>query len=311
MPDERIVGAISSAEGIIHTFNSWKERAENKGINRKQFFIDQLKKQLTALADQLKIELDGVPIVISGMVSSSIGMQEIPYAQLPFAVDGNGAKTVTVDATDEFPNQVTLISGATNGEDVIRGEETQIIGIVKLLNLQQQEAILILPGTHSKHLYIRQGELIDIQTYMTGEVFSLLNTHSILKDSVSIGNVTQLSTEDADAFKLGVSKSISANILNDLFTVRTNQLFNKLNKEQNFFYLSGLLIGAELKHLGKKDNLPLILCSGNSLYKLYQMALAELDLKQSVTVSADNIDQATIAGQIIVFEKNNITNNNN
>jgi 2-dehydro-3-deoxygalactonokinase len=305
MPGQSIVGGIASDDGIIRTYNSWKENAEQKGISRKQFFLDQLKRQITVLANKLQLNLDGVTVIISGMASSSIGMVEMPYALLPFAIDGSNAAIQKIEG--DFPNPVLLISGISSGEDVVRGEETQLIGIASLLKLQKKEAILILPGTHSKHLHIKNGGLVNIQTYMTGEVFSLLINHSILKDSVAPGDINELSEGDIDAFKSGVERSSSFNILSNLFTVRTNQLFDKLNKQHNFFYLSGLLIGTEISRLRDNGGIPLILCGGSNLYRLYELALQELRLfEQTSVISADSVDEATIAGQIIIAEKNDI-----
>jgi 2-dehydro-3-deoxygalactonokinase len=244
------------------------------------------------------------------MASSSIGMQELPYANLPFTVNGSKANVQVFDAREDFLHKVVLISGVKSNEDVMRGEETQLVGIITLLNLQQQETTLILPGTHSKHLHIKDGELVNLQTFITGELFSVLVNHSILKDSVEINAAAEFSDDDIAGFKLGLKKSLDNNMLNNLFTVRTNQLFNKLNRRQNFYYLSGLLIGSEINYFRGKKNMPLILCSGSNLYELYKLALTEFDLlKQTTIISADTIHQATIAGQIIIFEKNTFTAN--
>lgn len=305
MPGEQIVSEVSSEDGVTRTFNAWKTTAADKEITRKQYFLNQLKKQTNILAVKSGIKLDGITILISGMASSTIGMQEMPYASLPFAIDGSKASIQYFDIQEDFPSKVILISGARSDEDVMRGEETQLVGAAKLLGLQQQEAVLILPGTHSKHLHIKAGQLINIQTFMTGELFSLLINHSILKDSVELNEVTDFSKSDIEAFKAGINKSLEFNVLHNLFTVRTNQLFNKFNKKQNSLYLSALLIGTELNHLTKKENTPLILCSGNNLHGLYKLALQELGLLTRTTLfSADKMIQATIAGQVTIFQNN-------
>jgi 2-dehydro-3-deoxygalactonokinase len=303
MPGQDVIGEVSSDDGVTRTFNSWKTHAADKGITRKQYFFDQLKKQKTILAAKLSIKLDGVTIIISGMASSSIGMQELPYAILPFDVNGISASIHVFAAADNFPNQVVLISGVKSEDEVMRGEETQLIGLSALLNLQQKEAILVLPGTHSKHLHINNGKLLSIKTFMTGELFSLLTHQSILKDSVDESGGAELSADEKDAFKLGFKKAADANILNSLFTVRTNQLFAKLNKRQNFYFLSGLLIGTEINHLCDKKNVPLILSCGGNLYELYKLALQGLGLLERTTVvSADAIVKATITGQVIIYQ---------
>ena len=145
---------------------------------------------------------------------------------------------------------------------------------------------------------------------MTGELFNLMANHSILKDSVDSSGTSDFSENNIDAFKLGLRESCSSNVLNGLFTVRTNQLFNRLSKQQNSFYLSGLLIGTEMKHLLEKENWQLVLCSGSNLSRYYKIAIEELHLTDRTDiVPSDLIDKAAITGQIRVFE-NQATNFN-
>ncbi|AUD04318.1 2-dehydro-3-deoxygalactonokinase [Spirosoma pollinicola] len=302
----QLIGEIRSSEGVASTFTDWKMNGESQGIVRAQFFRQQLKRQVDLLSTKVAGNLAGIPIIVSGMASSSIGMEEVPYATLPFPVDGSRASTKRLSAQPDFPHDITLISGVQTQHDVMRGEETQLIGLLALLDIQHytpEVSILIFPGTHSKHIYIQHQQVIDFQTFMTGEVFNLMAMNSILKDSVSLTERNTFSTNELDAFKLGVNESNSPSILNSLFRVRTNQLFGKLTKTENALYLSGLLIGAELKTLVDQEQWQLILCSGNNLYELYKLAMEELQLSErTTTISADLIDQATIAGQVKIAQ---------
>lgn len=101
-----------------------------------------------------------------------------------------------------------------------------------------------------------------------------------------------------------MQKSKETGILNGLFTVRTNQLFDKLDKKQNAFYLSGLLIGEELNYLLKHPQLPLMLCGGSNLHEFYKMAIEELNLMAHTTIaSIDLVDKAAMAGQNLIFKR--------
>ena len=266
-------------------------------------------RQIDRLASKTAIDLAGIPIVISGMATSSIGMEEVPYATLPFPTDGSLASTRRFMAQIDFPHDLTLISGVRTQNDVMRGEETQLIGLLDLLNTLQvdvDESILIFPGTHSKHIYIRQQQVIDFHTFMTGELFNLMAYHSILNDSVEPTDLQTLSISDIRAFTAGIN-SADSSVLNDLFKVRTNQLFNKLSKKENALYLSGLLIGDELKTLKKQPGWQLILCSGNNLYELYKLAMDVLQLSdRTTTISASLIDKATMAGQVKIAQNQHV-----
>ena len=304
--DQQLVGEITSQEGIASTFTAWKKNSELKGISRDQFFRQQLKKQVSTLADTVAINLDGVPIIISGMASSSIGMDEVPYATLPFPVDGSQASVKRLDSQEDFPHDILLISGVCSEHDVMRGEETQLIGLLALLDTKEypiNDTIILFPGTHSKHIYIQNQQLINFHTFMTGEVFNLMSHYSILKDSVEPPRSINFAENELDAFKSGIHELNATSILNSLFRVRTNQLFNKLTKRQNALYLSGLLIGSELKTLVDKKNWQLILCSGSNLYELYKLAMHELNLSErTTTISANLLDKATIAGQVKIMQ---------
>jgi 2-dehydro-3-deoxygalactonokinase len=306
--NENVLSEVLTDEGIIYTFNAYQAATTHRQVSRKQYFLEQLTKSLSALADSSAIDISKLDIIISGMASASIGMHELPYANLPFATDGSQAGLQVFESEDSFPHRIILISGVKSQVDAARGEETQLIGLIKLLKLNTHtETIFVLPGTHSKHLQIRDNKLVDIQTFMTGELYNILTHHSILKDSVDTDIPADMRDDDRAAFITGVRNSESANILNRLFSVRTNQLFNKLDKKQNALYLSGLLIGNELASLLKFEDVPLILCSGSSLHKLYKLAFECLGLLNRTTIaSADVISQATIAGQIVIAQNNNV-----
>lgn len=298
-----IVGEVLSSEGVASTFDGWKG-TENSSISKLDYFTDQLKKQVELLEVKTQTSLKGIAIVISGMASSSIGMFEIPYTRLPVNLAWPEPNTHYLNATSYFPHEVVLISGVMSEYDVMRGEETQLFGLSDMLNLTDRESILIFPGTHSKHMQISQNRLVDFQTYMTGEIYNILCSHSILKNSIETMGEWDFSAADVDAFQMGVQDADTEGILKGLFRVRTNQLFKKLGKKENTFYLSGLLIGSELKHLLTENDVQFILCSGNNLSELYKLALGELQLSdRMITVSADEVDRATIAGQIKIFQR--------
>jgi 2-dehydro-3-deoxygalactonokinase len=303
--DHEVVEEVLSEEGIANTYNLWKKDGEHRNVDKLQFFKAKIANAITMLSNKLDMNLANVPIIISGMASSSLGMDDVPYATLPFPVDGSAARYRFFPSEESFPNSVTLVSGVRAEKDVMRGEETQLVGLLSLLDksIAAENAILIFPGTHSKHLYVAQNQLIDLQTFMTGEIFSLMVNASVLKNSVNRMHLSAFSDDNVAAFKAGVQGSVSSNILSSLFSVRTNELFGTLNKEQNFFYLSGLLIGAELKGLHEKASWQLILCSGSNLFEHYKVALEALNLtERTTTIPPALIDRAAVAGQIKIFE---------
>lgn len=308
--DHDVVAEVTSPNGIGAVYNAWQEVHHANQMPRAEYYRSIIATQVAALEKQTGINLTGVSIVLSGMASSSIGMQELPYARLPFALDGAHLGTQHYGYQAGFRHELTLVSGVRSDHDVMRGEETQLIGLGAAMDLSGRDAIFIFPGTHSKHMFVRDGRLIDFKTFMTGEVFNLMANQSILKDSIDHYHQPDFNAEAAGAFRSGIRESGSGNILNALFTVRTNQLFDLMNKRENGMFLSGLLIGYEIRDLAKETSAQLVLCGGGNLYHLYKAAIEALGLAGRATIiPSEIVDRAATMGHIRIFENQYLTLN--
>ena len=285
---------IKTEQGIASTFKLY---TNNKTANdRFSFYRAVLSKHIVKLEHQYGYALDNVTIVVSGMASSSIGMMELPYKQLPFRTDGADILTHTIEASADFKHKIIIISGIKSTTDVMRGEETKLVGCNA--NYNQDEQVFIFPGTHSKHASVKNGIARDFKTYMTGEIFDLLCNKSILSDSVE--------PEDSDTenksnlyFINGVIEGAESNLLHSIFHVRTNQLLKKLSNKENYHYLSGLLIGAELKSLLPNKFSSVTLVSSEAFTGLYLQACHALGINKNL--QQKNADEALINGQSIIF----------
>ncbi len=237
-------------------------------------------------------------------------MKELPYSKVPYNLDSTTANAHVFESTISFKNDVFLISGVRTTKDVMRGEEVQLIGMDSLLRslVVEDDILIILPGTHSKHALIR-NHLIDFETYITGELFALLTENGLLKEAVQASKISDESP-NWDHFIEGVRFSGDTGILQSLFKVRTNELFKKLNKRENYFFLSGLLIGYELRNLKYKTYKALILGCQNGLYDYYKKALEILGLSEHIYLTLPHeIDNFTIQGQVRTYEENLNRNN--
>src|SRR5258706_6223281 len=167
-----------------------------------------------------------------------------------------------------------------------------------------ESVMCIFPGTHSKHIQVQKGKIVDFQTYMTGEVFQVMSQHSILKDTLpAFNNELPINKTDARAFCQGIGHSGVSNLLHTLFTVRSNLLFEYLTKEENFFYLSGLLIGTELRSLKDNGGGRIVLCSGSNVFHLYELAVQELNLlDRTIVMAPDIIDNVAMEGHLKLFQ---------
>jgi 2-dehydro-3-deoxygalactonokinase len=306
-----VLAEYLTKDGVAGTFRNWKEQDE---INRFDFYAEILKNSIKELAKKTSFILDTIPVIVSGMASSSIGMEELPYAELPFESNGSQASVKVFEDFNGKNAPLVLVSGLKSHEDVMRGEEAQLMGLLKLneISIQASEKIVfVFPGTHSKHITVKDRFVIDFQTFMTGEIYNILTEHSILKDSVLSGSGTVLMQPDEiKAFLKGVEISGTSALLHSLFTVRTGQLFGQFTKQQNSFYLSGLLIGSELRQLKDENYDRLVICSGKHLYEHYKRAAEAISLKFNTTyIQPELLDKATIAGQVQIFNATQTTSN--
>jgi 2-dehydro-3-deoxygalactonokinase len=184
-----------------------------------------------------------VPVLASGMIASRQGWVEAPYVQCPAGI-GELASALLQHKTARG-RRIHFVPGlsflAADGvPDVIRGEETQILGEI---NDGEEARLMVLPGTHSKWAVAAAGRIEWFATFMTGELFAVLKQHSIL------GRLMQGDRDDAAAFAKGLAYAGEAGsgLLKRLFSGRTLGLFERLPESGIASYLSGLLIGTEIE----------------------------------------------------------------
>ncbi len=293
VPTLNILAEIRADQGIADTYKLWEAQTHKDRIS---FYMEFLQEQIALLESQAKHSLNGFVVIISGMASASIGMLELPYKQIPVRADEADFNTHIFSPTDNFNHAVVLVSGLCSANDVMRGEETMMAGCNSTTGDAAQ--LFIFPGTHSKHVFVQKGLVVGVKTYMTGEVFDLLSNKSILAASVAAG---KLEISEVKMFRQGVRDSVETNLLNSIFHVRTNQLFGTMDKACNYHYLSGLLIGEELKDLKNTDYNSITIVSSGNLSLPYAQALEVLD---SITeIRQTGAAAALISGQALVFQQ--------
>ena len=188
---------------------------------------------------RLRDRFGDVPFLLAGMIGSNRGWVEAPYLPCPVRVEDLRDSLLWVE-----PGRTAIVPGAcmTGGRaDVMRGEEVQLLGAVAA-GLVAPNALLCLPGTHAKWAHVTDGALAGFRTVMTGEMFALLRAHSLLAPQLS-GEVV-----DGAPFREGVAQGLEEGaLLSDLFGTRARILLGRLRIEDAASYVSGLLLGADLR----------------------------------------------------------------
>lgn len=207
--------------------------------------------------------------LVSGMAGSRQGWREAPYCACPA-----GFAELAAQLSWITPGRIALVPGLsceTRGvPDVMRGEEVQVFGAMALL--QVRDGTFVLPGTHSKWVRVEGGRIVSFATFMSGEFYALLRQHSILSRTLPAEDPPL----DEAAFKRGVLHAQEAgSLLHAAFSTRTLALFDRMDAPALASYLSGLVIGEELRAGGRvADNV--VLVGSAALCARYALALQTL-----------------------------------
>lgn len=228
-------------------------------------------------------------VVMCGMVGSRNGLIEVPYVPAPV-----GSRAWTDHSVSHRAGELdlTIAPGVrglnySDAPDVMRGEETQIFGAFQCdPALMQGHRLLLLPGTHSKWVDVRDGHISRFHTFITGEVFALLRDYSsLLRAGDSEG-------ESEAGFAAGLERGGKAGVAESLFEARSAQLLLGRTLGWGRGFLSGVLIGNEVATIlrARRIHGPVTLIGEPKLSALYRRALA-----------ANEIDTTELDGDLCVI----------
>lgn len=213
----------------------------------------------------------GPPVLMSGMIGSRQGWREAPYVGTPAGAAELARNLAEVEIAPGCRGGIVagvITRAGTGVHDVMRGEETQIVGALDTLG--DGRHTICLPGTHSKWVTVESGRIVAFRTHMTGEAFAILRSHSILGRTMSAAPEF-----DADAFERGVRRAGDpGGLLHHLFGVRAEFLAGELSGDASADYLSGILIGAELRAEHPDNTVNLL--GSRALAERYRIACAAL-----------------------------------
>jgi 2-dehydro-3-deoxygalactonokinase len=221
-----------------------------------------------AAVGEIRERLGDLPMLMGGMIGSNRGWIEAPYVPCPAGLPELAARLRWIEG-----ERAAIVPGVAfdsdGAADVMRGEEVQVLGAYAEGWIGPDSA-LCHPGTHNKWVRLEDGRIAAFRTVMTGELFNLLKEHSILADLLSAP------AEPGPAFEAGVRHGLEQDDLTaELFSVRARTLLGKAPREEAGAYVSGLLIGADLKvGLGFAGEGEIVAMGRPELTHLFRAALA-------------------------------------
>lgn len=243
-----------------------RQSPEGMGTLTPDRFAGVLESHLSALgADQ------GLPVVVAGMAGARAGWIEAPYVDTPAELTDLHLKAVSAPGIDRDVRILPGVCQRTSGaEDVMRGEETQLLGAVAS---GLSDALFCLPGTHSKWVSLEGGRISRFTTVMTGELFQLISRQSILRLSIGDGRAAA----DHPGFAQSVEEALGGDfsLTGRLFSIRAQALLSGADEASAASRLSGLLLGAEIAAMRPRlgDGQRVQLIGSGALTDLYAAAL--------------------------------------
>lgn len=227
-----------------------------------------------------------VPVLAAGMVGSRTGWREVPYVECPADAAAIAAGIMPFESECGLMHFVPGLMQGGSAPDVMRGEEAQIMGALEREPALAVDSLVVLPGTHCKWARIQDGRVTGFTTYLTGELFAMLRDHSIVGRPAR-GAEGGPDASRAAAFRRGLAAaraSGAAGIAGRLFTTRSLFLCGDLAAADSLDYLSGLLVGEELRSvlatLGGSCP-PCVLVGDPALCSRYREACAEFGIESA------------------------------
>jgi 2-dehydro-3-deoxygalactonokinase len=240
---------------------------------------------------------ESLPAILCGMVGSNLGWRAVPYLDCPVNLAELGRNLCLVQDGDAPVWIVPGLRGPgpTAAPDLIRGEETQVLGWLRTEAAQGRQAICH-PGTHAKWVVLEDERLVRFVTFMTGELYAVLSRHSVLR--------SEAVADDEAAFDQGLAAAGDGGALAArIFSARTRVVaaLSPAAPETTASYLSGLLIGAEIAAApalaGLNADEPIVLLGDPGLCRWYARALTRAG-RASRTFDGD---RAVLAGLIALY----------
>ncbi|WP_375450949.1 2-dehydro-3-deoxygalactonokinase [uncultured Devosia sp.] len=209
------------------------------------------REQFAGALTELLADVEGpagrpISVLICGMAGARQGWLEAPYLQAPTDLRALLDGAVHPEMPDArfrptiLPGVCQKMAGSDN---VMRGEETQLLGLAALN--PGFSGVVCMPGTHSKWAQLSGTHIERFATAMTGELFEVLRTHSVLRHSLD-GDLE--GPGRGEGFAVGVQAGLDhpERLLGELFEVRAGSLLSGRQPDWCAGYLSGLLIGSEI-----------------------------------------------------------------
>ena len=241
-------------------------------------------------------------ILASGMITSEFGLCNLPHIKTPAGIDElhDSMHEITIKEISDIPfvfmRGVKTDDEDIDGFDMMRGEETELMGI---MHEKYGECIYVLPGSHSKIIKTdNKGRITFFSTMLTGEMIASLSQHTILKDAVDLG----VNKIDRKYLLKGYEYAKTAGVNKALFKVRIlKNNFNR-SKEEVYSFFIGIILCDEISNIIKSDVETVVLGGKEQIKKAMALILKEKTDKNIIEFDEKKVELSTSVGMVKIYE---------
>lgn len=274
-----------------------------KSIDGNDLLKAEIKRAIEAILDRNSIsENDVVCILASGMITSEFGLCHLEHIKAPAGIRElhDGIERRFLGEITEIPfafiRGVKLDSESFEDFDVMRGEETELMGIIRD---EREMCIYILPGSHSKIIKVDDdGRITDFSTMMTGEMIGALANQTILKDAVDL----EISEINSEYLLMGYDYTEKAGINKALFKTRILKNFQGREKAEVYNFFLGTVLHGEIKRIIENEAKTVVLGGKKQIKNAMAEILKKRDSKKVIILDENTADVSTSIGAVRIFE---------
>ncbi len=272
-----------------------------KSMSGNQELKNGVKQAIQSLLSKHQLaETDITKILASGMITSEFGLCKVDHIVAPAGIEELHATMHETIISEISSVPFVFIRGVkTVGDlsqaDMMRGEETELMGLMEQVG---ENALFVLPGSHSKLIAVENGKIISFSTMLTGEMIAALSQNTILKDAVDLS----VSETDEEYLKKGYWYAKDHGINQALFRVRILKNLFSANKKQTYSFFVGAILQGEMDEIIKAVPETVILGGKKQLREAMKILLLENSTKQIICLAEETVEHSVFEGQIRIYE---------
>ena len=269
-------------------------------IDNREKYVSEIKAAVDKLVSKNKGNI--TRILASGMITSEFGLCNLPHITAPAGVDelhNSMHETVISEISDiplVFMRGVKLSGKDIDSFDMMRGEETELVGIMRE---EYGECIYVLPGSHSKIIKTdKEGKIVSFSTMLTGEMIASLSQGTILKDAVDL-NCEKINCE---YLLKGYDYAEAAGINKALFKVRILKNNFNADKEAVYNFFMGVVLYNEIASILKEEAKTVVLGGRKQIKEAMTLILKAKSSKNIIELDEKTVEYSTSVGMVKIYE---------